>query len=218
VALCPGEVKYQVYLGLAYEELFKRTQPDRREIWFNKARQAYERSVALNPQNGYYHGNLGRLLGLAAEAGAADFFPGAETHYLAAIRIAPVTRLFYENLILLYARYAKLKEAAALMDSLEARDKELAPSLLTAAASTFFQWREDGGPAWDAKAKQAALPLALGWARRSVALAPAKFLDARDQAAFADFALALASFEMAAGHPAESKAASAKAIAWGAKK
>jgi O-antigen ligase len=214
VALCPGEVKYQVYLGLAYEELFKRTLPDRRDLWFARARQTYEKAIALNPQNAYYQGNLGRLLGMAAEAGAADYFPAAEEHYRAAIRIAPVTRLFYENLLLLYARYAKLKEAAVLMDSLEARDKELAPSLLSAAASTFFQWRQSAGPGWDAAAKQAAQIQALDWARRSVALAPSTFLDARDQAAFGDFAFSLAGFEMAAGHRAQAKEALAKALAW----
>jgi hypothetical protein len=214
VALCPGEVKYRVYLGLAYEELFKRTLPERREIWFKRARQAYEDSVALNPQNAYYHGNLGRLLGMAAQAGAADYVPLAETQYLAAIRIAPVTRIFYENVLLLYAHYAKLKEAAALMDSLEARDKELAPSLLMAAASTFFQWRQSSEPSWTPQAKSASLPQALNWARRGVALAPASFLDARDQAAFGDYALSLAGFEMIARHRPEAKAALALASKW----
>ena len=214
VATCPQEVKYYVYEGLAYEELFKRSQGQRREFWFNKARGAYEQTVALNPQNAYYHGNLGRLFGMGAEAGAAEFLPEAAKHYEEAIRIAPVTRLFYENLLLLYARYAKLKEAQAQMDSLVARDPEMAPSILIAAASTFYQWRGSNTPAWGKAERQAALPVILAWGRQAVALAPPSFRDPRDKAAFGDYALTLAVFEQASGHRAEAKAAIAKAMDW----
>jgi hypothetical protein len=216
VALCPDEVKYQVYLGLAYEELFKHSQPERRGLWFQMAQQTYELSVSLNPQNAYYHGNLGRLFGMGAEAGNASFLPDAQKNYLDAIRIAPVTRLFYENLLLLYARYAKVKEAGALLDSLEARDKELAPSILIAAASTFYQWRQNpaGNPAWDAAARKASLGPILDWARRSVALAPKDFLDPRDQPAFGDYAYTLAVFEEDAGQHGAAKAALAQGLRW----
>jgi len=213
-ALCPGEVKYQVYLGLAYEELFKRSLPQRRDLWFAKAHAAYDRSVALNPHNAYYHGNLGRLFGMGAEAGNADFLPEAARHYEEAIRIAPVTRLFYENLLLLYARYAKLDEAAQLMDSLEARDPELAPSILIAAGSTFYQWRLNPSPGWNAARRKAALPLILAWGRRALALAPKDLSDPRQRATFGDYALTLAVFEQSSGHRAEAKAAIAKALEW----
>jgi hypothetical protein len=213
-ALCPQEVKYQVYRGLAYEELYKHTQPQRRKLWFDKAQQAYELSIRMNPMNAYYQGNLGRLLGTAAEAGAADFYPPAAEHYRDAIRIAPVTRLFYENLVLLNARYAKLKDTADLMDSLEARDKDLAPGVLIAAASTFFQWRKSGDGPWTAQAKQAALPLCASWAKRAVALAPAHFSDPRDQDAFADYAFTWAVFAEAAGERQDARVALARSLQW----
>ena len=207
VALCPTEVKYQIYRGLAYEELLKRTFPERRGLWFEKARLAYERSVEMNPQNAYYHGNLGRIYGLSAEAGNGDFMPKAEEHYLDAIRIAPVTRIFYENLLLLYARYARLGPAAKLMDSLQARDKEMAPSVLIAAASTFYQWRNGNDPHWNAASKKAAMPLIVSWARRCIALVPKEMTDPRDQATFADYSYSAAVFEYEAGNRAEARAA-----------
>lgn len=214
VARCPQEVKYHVYLGLAYEELFKRSSPARKEFWFKKARTAYERTIELNPQNAYYHGNLGRIYGMGAEAGAAEFLPEAAKHYEAAIRIAPVTRLFYENLLLLYARYAKLDEADAQMKSLVERDPELAPSILVAAASTFYQWRSSDAPAWGPAQRKAALPLILRWGQQAVQLAPASFRDPRDKAAFGDYALTLAVFELASGNRPAAKAAIAKALEW----
>jgi hypothetical protein len=214
VLLCPSEVKYQVYLGLAYEELFKRCAPEHRAVWFERAAQAYARSVELNPQNAYYHGNAGRLYGMGAEAGSANFLPLAEKHYLDAIAIAPVTRLFYENLLLLYARYAMLDGAKALMDKVEARDKELAPSLLMAGAGTFYQWRGMAVPAWTPAKKKEAQSVCLDWARRAVALAPAAFRDAREQSDYADYAFSLASFYLDSGQRIPAKAALNRALEW----
>jgi tetratricopeptide (TPR) repeat protein len=194
VALCPGEVKYRVYLGLGYEELFRRCAVSRQQLWFQKAVDAYTRSTELNPGNSYYRGNLGRIWGFGAEAGNADCFEQAQKHYMEAVALAPVTKLFYENLLLLQARYARVREAGTLMDTVEAVDKELAPTLLMEAASTFFQWRTSGQPAWDPKARAAALAAAVDWSRRALALAPDK----------ADYAFSLAVFEDAAGRRADS--------------
>lgn len=195
VALCPHEVKYQVYLGLAYEELFHRAQPARREIWFKKAAEAYRRSVALNPGNAYYRGNLGRLFASAAEAGNQAFYKQAEARYLEAVKLAPVTRLFYENLILLEAHYAGLEVVSAVMDQVQARDPELAPSLLIAAASTLFQWRDSGLPVWTPAKRKAATAAALDWAQRAQSLHPGD----------AEQTLALAIFAQAAGHRADAQ-------------
>jgi O-antigen ligase len=201
VALAPHEVKYQVYLGLAYEELFRRAAPERRQLWFQRAAGAYRRSVELNPGNAYYRGNLGRLFGMGAEAGSEDFMAEAEAYYLEALERAPVTRLFYENLLLLYARYARLEGAAKLLDVVEARDTELAPGLLIAAASTFFQWRDSGHAAWTPQRRQAAAEAALDWGLRAQALRP----DYGDQA------LALAVFSQALGRSAEARRWAAEA-------
>lgn len=200
--LCPQEVKYEVYLGLAYEELFRRATPERQERWFRRAEAAYRRSTQLNPGNAYYRGNLGRLFGMGAEAGHQPFFKEAEARYLEALERAPVTRLFYENLLLLYARYAAIEQASAVLDTVEARDKELAPQLLIAAASTFFQWRDSGQSAWTPERRKAAAEAAMAWGLRAQALRPGD----------GDQVTALAIFAQALGRDAEARRWAAEAL------
>jgi len=193
VRLCPDEVKYEVYLGLCYEELFRRCDSDRRALWFQAADAAYRRGVELNPGNAYYRGDLARLWSMGAENGDKDFFEQSQTYYLQAVDLAPVTRLFYENLLGMQASFAAWQDADALMDKVEATDKELAPVLLMEAASTFFQWRDSDKPVWNAKTKAAALKAETGWVSRAVALAPGN----------ADYAFSLAVFEEQEGNRAE---------------
>ena len=195
VALCPGEVKYRVYVGLCYEELFRRSTEARRHLWFQEAANAYEVASAMNPRNAYYHGNQARLYALGSESGSEDFYVEAQKHYLEAVELAPVTRLFYENLLLLDARFAKVKEAGQLLDKVEATDKELAPSLLIAGASTMFQWRLSKTPAWTPAAQQAAQVAALDWTRRAMALDPSN----------AEYALAMAVFQESLGKRDEAR-------------
>jgi hypothetical protein len=47
-----------------------------------------------------------------------------------------------------------------------------------------------------------------------VALAPASFIDPREEAAFGDYAYAQAQIELASGHRPEAKAALQKALTW----
>jgi hypothetical protein len=194
-ALCPHEVKYHVYQGLAYEELFRRARPERRELWFRRAVASYQRSTELNPGNAYYRGNLARLFAMGADAGSQSFYDLAAAAYNEALDRAPVTRLFYENLILLQAHYARIEETGVLLDKLEARDKELAPQILIAAASTFFQWRESGLPVWTPQRKALGAQKAMEWGLRAEALHPG---DAEQHATLAIFAEAV-------GHRAEAK-------------
>jgi tetratricopeptide (TPR) repeat protein len=126
---------------------------------------------------------------MGAEGGSEAFFAEAEKHYLRAVELAPVTRLFYENLLLLYARFAKVEEAGALLGKVEAADKELAPSLLVVGASTLSQWSRSGLPTWTPAAKAAIAKAALDWSRRGLALEPGN----------AEYALATAVFAENAG-------------------
>ena len=195
VALCPGEVKYRIYLGLCYEELARRTPSDRRKIWTLRAREAYQAGVAMNPRNGYYHGNLGRLYSLACEQGDDTAYAPAMAAYLRAIDCAPATRLFYENLLLLQAHYADLDGADQALRKAVAADPDLASQLLLAAASTFFQWRSSKSPAWTPQKKAEALPMVVGWASKARTLDPDN----------ADTTLALAVFEQEAGQKREAQ-------------
>jgi O-antigen ligase len=141
VALAPGEVKYHVYLGLAYEELYKRSlDPGLKAQWAGLAEKEYREGIRLNPRNAYYHGNLGRLYALRAQNGDLASLPKAEQSYQEATELAPVTKLFYENLLLLYAQYGRGAEGNALIQPLEAKDSNLASRLYLEAGTTFYQW------------------------------------------------------------------------------
>jgi len=147
-------VKYHVYLGLACEELCKRSSSDKlRQEWFLLAEQEYLRSVELNPRNSYYSGNLGRLYGMGVEAGQAQYLEQAEKYYQQAIALAPVTVLFYQNLIQLYAHAGMPEKALALAQGLEAREQRQAGYIYYVAGSSLFEWsrtleqKKDHGPA-----------------------------------------------------------------------
>lgn len=183
VRACPSEVKYQVYEGLCYEELLRRTVDQRRQAWFDAAAAAYARSVELNPGNAYYRGNLGRLWGMAAGSGDAAALERAEGYYREAIARAPATRLFYGNLLLLEAQNAQVGPAQELLTVLEKSDQELAPEMLLESATTFMQARAGGSPAWTPQAKAEALQAAREWARRAVDLSPLNAEAALDLAA-----------------------------------
>jgi tetratricopeptide (TPR) repeat protein len=141
VELCPSEVKYHVFLGLAYEELFKITAlPDLKQAWFDLALAEYSKGAAMNPRNAYYHGNLGRLYSLKVESGDLSALADSEKHYMDAVALGPSTKLFYENLILLYAEALRPESAAPLLEKLKIREPQLSAQLYFSAGSTFYQW------------------------------------------------------------------------------
>lgn len=170
--LCPDEVKYQLYVGLAYEELYRRTPTDRRRLWFAAAEQAYQKAEALNPHNAYYSGNLGRIYGMAFDAGEPSYYPKAMAAYQRAIDRAPSTKLFYENALLLQAHAADLDGAQHILDRVRGADQYLAPPVEMAAAGTFLQWRNSKTPAWTPQRRSLALQKAAAWSLLAQAGAP----------------------------------------------
>ena len=192
-ARCPDEVKYRLYVGLAYEELSRRTPTERRRLWFQAAEAAYQQAIDLNPQNAYYRGNLGRLYGMAADEGDAASYALAMQSYQEAVDRAPASKLFYENALLLQAHYADLDGAQRLLDRLRAADPYLSPTVHLAAASTFLQWRNAKAPGWTAPQRQRALGRCADWALVAQAQAPTD----------ADTALAASQIAQAAGRRAQ---------------
>ncbi len=130
LALCPGEVKYWVYLGLTFEELAKRApEAAGQAAWYLASQEAYEKAVRLNPRNAYYRGNLGRLFSSRALAGEAGALERSRQYYDQAITLAPVTRLFYENMMALYAALNQEKLGLQLIDPLKKKEPRLAARL-----------------------------------------------------------------------------------------
>ncbi len=154
--LCPDEVKYHVYLGLAYEELFKLTRdPQRRRDWFKLALDSYRRGVELNPRNAYYSGNLGRLYGLLVEMGDPKAMAYAEKYYLDAIRLAPVTTLFYQNLMGLYLQAGEKQKILDLASGVIQRDHVEAGSLYLLAGQMLVEYsRQEEGAGKRAQAAE----------------------------------------------------------------
>jgi len=138
--ICPQEVKYHVYFGLACEELLKLAQDaDAASFWFKKAEDAYKQGVALNPHNGYYQGNLGRLYAMQVAKGRMEFLQPCADAYIKATELAPVTPLFYENLMSAYVMASRGEDAVRLAGNLERSDARLSGYLFAQAGSILLQ-------------------------------------------------------------------------------
>jgi len=138
--ICPQEVKYHVYFGLACEELLKLAQDaDAASYWFGKAEAAYKEGVELNPHNGYYRGNLGRLYAMQVAKGRMEYLQPCADAYIKATELAPVTPLFYENLMSAYVMAGRGEDAVRLAGNLERSDTRLSGALFAAAGSTLLQ-------------------------------------------------------------------------------
>jgi O-antigen ligase len=126
----PGEVKFHVYLGLAYEKLaekYDQLKNRQRSItYLHESAKEYEKGVQLNPGNSYYWGNVGRVYYLLARAENASYVEQAIKNYQTAIDMAPVTGMFYSNLIDVYLSMGLEDKAKPLIATLEGLDKKLA--------------------------------------------------------------------------------------------
>jgi O-antigen ligase len=135
----PHEVKYYVYLGLAYERLAMMTQDKNTQLdLIHKAAEAYQRGVELNPGNSYYWGNLGRIYTMMGKVENPKYFENAQNYYQTAISKAPVTGLFYSNLIELYIGLGMIDKAFPLMTKLESYDKKLAADSYFLLGNVYF--------------------------------------------------------------------------------
>ncbi len=174
-ALQPNEVKYKVFVGLAWEELFKRTSDNTtRQIFFQRSLAAYQAGATMNPMNAYYQGNVARLQGLRVEAGDASALPLAEAAYKNAIHRAPVTRLFYENLMLLYLHAQRPDAVQALVDQAWATDPKLGASLAFSAGSGLYDASALTGKIYDAKTTANLKARGLSLIRRAYAQNPSE--------------------------------------------
>lgn len=135
----PNEVKYQVYLALAYERLAMATQDRATQLQLlHNAAVIYKKGVDLNPGNSYYWGNLGRIYTALGKSEDPKYFDDAERYYLIAVEKAPVTGLFASNLIELYLGIGRIDKALPLMDKLEGCDKALAASSYFLLGNIYF--------------------------------------------------------------------------------
>jgi tetratricopeptide (TPR) repeat protein len=95
VQLCPLEVKYVLYLGLAYEQ---RAQLDkeRAKDWDLMALDCYEKALQMSPANAYYYNDEGRLCAILSRYDTA-YAAKAEEAYAQAVHWDPDSPLFLLN-------------------------------------------------------------------------------------------------------------------------
>ncbi len=94
VDLMPLEVKYRLYLGLAYERKAGLVS-EGSATWLRKALENYDRSLVMSPYNAYYHNNRERiLLALWRETRQEDLLAAAERAGRRAVELAPESPFF----------------------------------------------------------------------------------------------------------------------------
>lgn len=135
----PDEVKYHVYLALAYERLAMTTQDREQQLGLlHRAVESYKKGVELNPGNSYYWGNLGRIYTLLARYEDSKYMQNAFENYQTAIDKAPVTGLFYNNMVELYLSVNMPDKAMPYLEKLELYDKKLGASAYFLLGNIYF--------------------------------------------------------------------------------
>ncbi|MCK5218327.1 O-antigen ligase family protein, partial [bacterium] len=141
--MAPTEVKYAVYKGLAFEEKAKIVPADQQQNNIDKAIQAYQEGVRMNPHNAYYLGNLGRAHGFAAHLNptSSEDYKKAVSYFQKAIEHAPVTILFYQNLAMTYLSHGDESGFHKVLERLTAFDSEAAAKLFFNAGNHLYNFR-----------------------------------------------------------------------------
>lgn len=108
--LMPLEVKYRLYLGLAFEQ---RAQIDaeRSAEWRQRALDCYQRSTTMSPTNAYYYNNIGRQYDALGRSDP-KYLLKAEESYRDAVKWAPANPFFIVNWAAALRKTGKEKEAS----------------------------------------------------------------------------------------------------------
>ncbi len=137
----PFEVKYHVYLGLAYERLAMtiNNNDDIRNKAVAEAVHYYKKSIELNPGNAYYWGNLGRVnMMVYRTSGNSAALNEAVKYYEESVRRAPVTGLFYNNLAEVYITAGLTEKAEEIFEKLALYDKNYAAGTAFMLGNIYF--------------------------------------------------------------------------------
>jgi tetratricopeptide (TPR) repeat protein len=104
----------------------------------------YEKGLAMSPTNAYYQANVGRAYAFAA-AIAPDqktYYEKALQHLENAVRFAPVTMLFYENLAMAYLIQPDLNQFDSVCQRLAAFAPEQAARLFAMGGDQLYMLAE----------------------------------------------------------------------------
>jgi tetratricopeptide (TPR) repeat protein len=137
VGLCPWDVKYSLYLGLAYEER-ARLDSVHEEDWLLKAQNDYWKAISMSPANAYYYNDLGRVEDqLALEnPKALDL---AVQSYERAVYFAPASPYFRMSWSEALQAAGQKEKAREQLDQAFALDPSFTGKLLTQTALQKYQ-------------------------------------------------------------------------------
>jgi tetratricopeptide (TPR) repeat protein len=113
VVLCPLEVKYQLYLGLAYEERAG-IEPSQAESWYLQCLQAYQKAVEMSPANAYYFNDEGRAYNGLGQFDSRYLFE-AEKAYHNAVKEDSSSPFFMVNWAVSLEKIGRLQDSQRTM-------------------------------------------------------------------------------------------------------
>jgi len=95
VQLCPLEVKYQLYLGLAYEKFSQMHKTDSQNL-LKEALKHYQKAVEMSPANAYYYNDEGRICDTLSYFDPI-YLNQAQQAYRLSVKLAPSSPFFLIN-------------------------------------------------------------------------------------------------------------------------
>lgn len=129
VQLCPLEVKYVLYLGLAYEQRAQ-IDPDRAKDWDLEALSCYEQALQMSPANSYYYNDEGRLCDTLSRYGG-DYPARAEEAYRQAVHWDPASPLFIINWSNALQKLGRTQDSQAQLETAFALDPAFTSKVLS---------------------------------------------------------------------------------------
>ncbi len=115
INLFPFDVKYQLYLGLAYEQRAA-LEKDHSRDWLLLALSCYQKSIGMNSANAYYYNDEGRVYNALSGQDPAALVP-AEEAYRWAVHWAPASPYFILNEAVALEKIGKVEESQKQMAS-----------------------------------------------------------------------------------------------------
>ncbi len=109
VRLFPYDVKYHLYLGLAYEQR-ARIDVNNPLNWYVNALNNYQNAVLMSPANGYYYNNEGRVY-TALSAADPSYLPKAEEAFQKSVEWSPSSPFFILNWASSLEKTGRIEEA-----------------------------------------------------------------------------------------------------------
>ncbi len=135
--LCPLDVKYRLYLGLAFEQ---RAQLDKQEPkkWLEAALQTYHQGLSMSPFNGYYYNDEGRVCENLAELDPT-YRSQAVQAFQQAVHWSPASPFFWINLAQAQQENGNQGEAAQALKQAFELDSAFTAKCLAQSAVLDFQ-------------------------------------------------------------------------------